>query len=48
MIANFYDVTKPPIVGQGGPLVLDGNMQPLWFQPVPDQDVAVQPADADL
>jgi EmrB/QacA subfamily drug resistance transporter len=40
MIANFYDVTKPPIVGQGGPLILDGNMQPLWFKPVSEQDVA--------
>ncbi|MFZ0385907.1 MAG: MFS transporter [Solirubrobacteraceae bacterium] len=40
MIANFYDVTKPPIVGQGGPLVLDGNMQPIWFRPVSEQNVA--------
>jgi len=40
MIANFYDVTKPPIVGQGGPLMLDGNMQPVWFQPVSEQNVA--------
>jgi EmrB/QacA subfamily drug resistance transporter len=40
MISNFYDVTKPPIVGQGGPLVLDPNMQPLWFRPVPEQDVS--------
>jgi EmrB/QacA subfamily drug resistance transporter len=40
MISNFYDVTKPPIVGQGGPLVLDPKMQPLWFRPVPEQDVA--------
>ncbi len=34
MIANFYDVTKPPIVGQSGPLMLDQNMDPVWFRPV--------------
>ncbi|HEX3874788.1 MAG TPA: MFS transporter [Solirubrobacteraceae bacterium] len=40
MLANFYDVTKPPIVGQSGPLILDGKMQPVWFRPVPADDVA--------
>ena len=40
MMANFYDVTKPPIVGQSGPLMLDANMNPTWFRPVPTKYVA--------
>ena len=40
MVANFYDVTKPPIVGQSGPLILDSNLQPVWFRPVPTDVVA--------
>src|SRR5579875_2670740 len=40
MTANFYDVTKPPIVGQSGPLMLDSSLQPVWFHPVPTRDVA--------
>jgi EmrB/QacA subfamily drug resistance transporter len=40
MMANFYDVTKPPIVGQSGPLMLDGNMDPMWFKPLPTNLVA--------
>jgi EmrB/QacA subfamily drug resistance transporter len=40
MTANFYDVTKPPIVGQSGPLMLDSSLDPVWFRPVPTQDVA--------
>ncbi len=40
MTANFYDVTKPPIVGQSGPLVLDSSLDPVWFRPVPTDDVA--------
>jgi EmrB/QacA subfamily drug resistance transporter len=40
MTANFLDVTKPPIVGQSGPMMLDGNLQPVWFQPVPTDVVA--------
>jgi EmrB/QacA subfamily drug resistance transporter len=40
MMANFYDVTKPPIVGQSGPLMLDGNMNPTWFKPLPTNLVA--------
>ena len=38
--ANFYDLTKPPIVGQSGPMVLDNHLQPVWFHPVPTSDVA--------
>ncbi len=40
MVANFYDLTQQPMVGQSGPLILGGNLQPLWFQPVPTNVVA--------
>ena len=40
MLANFYDVTDPPIVGQSGPLILDERLQPVWFQPAPEDVVA--------
>jgi len=40
LLANFYDITRPPMVGQSGPLILDNHLQPVWFQPVPEQDVA--------
>ena len=31
--ANFYDLNYPPMVGQSGPLILDDQLQPVWFQP---------------
>ena len=37
---NFYDLNKPPIRGQSGPMILGRDLQPVWFQPVPEQDVA--------
>ncbi|MGH2862828.1 MAG: MFS transporter [Solirubrobacteraceae bacterium] len=40
MLANFYDLTQHPMVGQSGPLILGGNLQPIWFQPVPTNVVA--------
>ncbi|HET6548356.1 MAG TPA: MFS transporter [Solirubrobacter sp.] len=40
MTANFLDVTKPPIVGQSGPMMLDHDLQPVWFKPVPKDVVA--------
>jgi EmrB/QacA subfamily drug resistance transporter len=40
MLANFYDLTNPPIVGQSGPLMVDKHLQPVWFRPVPVEDVA--------
>jgi Arylsulfotransferase (ASST) len=40
MLANFFDVTHPPIVGQSGPLMLDSNLSPVWFAPVPTNLVA--------
>jgi EmrB/QacA subfamily drug resistance transporter len=38
--ANFYNLNYPPLVGQSGPLILDNNLQPVWFQPVPEKLVA--------
>jgi EmrB/QacA subfamily drug resistance transporter len=39
-MANFYNVNYPPITGQSGPLILNDKMQPVWFKPVPIDDVA--------
>jgi EmrB/QacA subfamily drug resistance transporter len=39
-LANFYDISNPPMVGQSGPLILDQKLQPVWFQPVPRNVVA--------
>ncbi|HEV7527569.1 MAG TPA: MFS transporter [Solirubrobacteraceae bacterium] len=40
LTANFYDLNEPPIVGQSGPLILGRDLQPVWFQPVPERVVA--------
>ena len=32
--------TIPPLVGQSGPLILDSHLQPVWFRPVPINEVA--------
>jgi EmrB/QacA subfamily drug resistance transporter len=40
LTANFYDLNHPPMRGQSGPLMLDNRLQPVWFKPVPVQDVA--------
>ncbi|MGH9291971.1 MAG: MFS transporter [Acidimicrobiales bacterium] len=40
MLANFYDLTTKPMVGQSGPLILDNSLQPVWFRPVPTKIVA--------
>jgi EmrB/QacA subfamily drug resistance transporter len=40
LLANFFNVTSPPIQGQSGPLILSNSLQPVWFQPVPTSDVA--------
>jgi EmrB/QacA subfamily drug resistance transporter len=37
---NFYNLNYPPLVGQSGPLILDEELQPVWFQPVPEKLVA--------
>jgi EmrB/QacA subfamily drug resistance transporter len=39
-LANFYDLSHPPIAGQSGPLILDGSLQPVWFKPVAPDVVA--------
>jgi EmrB/QacA subfamily drug resistance transporter len=38
--ASFYDVNYPPMTGQSGPLILDDNLDPVWFKPVPENVVA--------
>ena len=35
LTGNFLDLTKPPMDGQSGPLMLDNHLQPVWFRPVP-------------
>jgi EmrB/QacA subfamily drug resistance transporter len=40
LMANFYDLNYPPMVGQSGPLILDNHLQPVWFKPVPTNVVA--------
>jgi EmrB/QacA subfamily drug resistance transporter len=40
LTTNFYNLNYPPLVGQSGPLILDSNLQPVWFQPVPEKLVA--------
>ena len=40
MLANFYDLIHRPMVGQSGPLIVDGKLQPVWFRPVPTNVVA--------
>ena len=40
MVASFYDLTQTPMVGQSGPLILDGHLQPVWFEPVPTNVLA--------
>jgi EmrB/QacA subfamily drug resistance transporter len=39
-MTNFYDLNNPPMVGQSGPLVLDNHLQPVWFRPLPENEVA--------
>ncbi len=39
-MANFYDLSRPPMTGQSGPLILDQHLHPVWFQPVSTRDVA--------
>lgn len=40
LLANFYDLNYPPMVGQSGPLILDNRLRPVWFRPVPVNVVA--------
>jgi Arylsulfotransferase (ASST) len=35
MVANFKNLSaKQPLTGQSGPLILDHNLQPVWFDPI--------------
>ena len=43
--ANFYDLSKGQIKGQSGPLILNNALEPVWFKPVPVNDVAADPAE---
>ena len=41
MVANFKDVLdNQPLIGQGGPLILDSHLQPVWFDPIPTSVVS--------
>jgi Arylsulfotransferase (ASST) len=41
MIANFKNLNAPkPMVGEGGPLILDNKLRPVWFGPVGTNVVA--------
>jgi EmrB/QacA subfamily drug resistance transporter len=40
MLTNFYDLSAPPMTGQSGPLIVDNQLQPVWFRPVPTNVVA--------
>ncbi len=40
LTANFYNLSEPPMIGQSGPLILDSQLQPVWFKPVPEAVVA--------
>jgi EmrB/QacA subfamily drug resistance transporter len=40
LLANFYDLTRHPMVGQSGPLILNNRLQPVWVRPVPSNVVA--------
>jgi EmrB/QacA subfamily drug resistance transporter len=37
---SFYNLSEPPMVGQSGPLILEDDLQPVWFLPVPEREVA--------
>jgi hypothetical protein len=42
MISNFKDISSTAkIDGQGGPLILDNQLRPVWFQPVPTSDYSL-------
>ncbi len=35
MVSNFKNLAMTePLVGQGGPLILDSHLQPVWFNPI--------------
>jgi hypothetical protein len=41
MVANFKNLTTTaPMVGEGGPLILDNKLRPVWFNPVGTHQLA--------
>jgi EmrB/QacA subfamily drug resistance transporter len=40
LLANFYDLVTPPMTGQSGPLIVNNDLQPVWFKPVSTNVVA--------
>ena len=40
LTASFYDLSNGPMVGQSGPLLLDKQLRPVWFRPVPTNMVS--------
>src|ERR1700685_76746 len=42
MIANFKNLAETGTMdGQGGPLILDNQLRPIWFHPVPTSDYSL-------
>lgn len=42
LTANFPNITTgKPMMGQGGPLILDSQLRPVWFFPLPTNVVAL-------
>jgi EmrB/QacA subfamily drug resistance transporter len=39
-VAPMYNLSHPPMVGQSGPLILDDDLQPVWFKPEPKSRIA--------
>ena len=49
MVANFKNQgSQQPLVGQSGPLILDHNLQPVWFNPSRREHLRGQPQGAEL
>jgi EmrB/QacA subfamily drug resistance transporter len=40
LTTGFYNLNEPPIAGQSGPLILNQDLQPVWFEPVPERVAA--------
>jgi EmrB/QacA subfamily drug resistance transporter len=40
LIAPMYNLSHPPMSGQSGPLILDNDLQPVWFKPEPTSRIA--------
>lgn len=42
LLADLYDPSdRRTMVGQSGPLILDQRLSPVWFRPVPENELAV-------